>query len=100
MVITIYKLLVNKQPGIKYRYHNLHDGSTGVMKLLSWLNLLWLNFAYYFLFRRFLGKMPEVQTYESKRIPVRESESVLYHRECARKLPLSVDAYVDKLEQT
>ena len=69
MVITIYKLLVNKQPGIKYRYHNLHDGSTGVMKLISWLYLLWLNFAYYFLFMRFLGKMPEVQTYESKRIP-------------------------------
>lgn len=97
MVITIYKLLVNRHSGITYRYHKLHDGSTGVMKLLSWLYLLWLNFAYYVLFMRFLGKMPEVQTYESKRIPVRESESVLYHRECARKFPLSVDAYVEKL---
>ena len=46
---------------------------------------------------RFLGKMPEVQTYESKRIPTKCSESVLHHRECARKFPLSVDAYVEKL---
>lgn len=97
MVITIYKLLVNKQPGIKYRYHNLHDGSTGVMKLLSWLYLLWLNFAYYFLFMRFLGKMPEMQIYESKRIPTKSSESVLHKRECERKFPLSADAYVQKL---
>lgn len=99
MVIAIYKLLVNRQPGIKYRYHHFHDGSIGVMKLLSWLYLLWLNFAYYFLFMRFLGKLPEVQTYETRRIPVRDSESVLYHKECAQKFPLRVDAYVEKLSK-
>lgn len=99
MVITIYKLLVNRQPGIKYRYHKFHDGSTGVMRPLSWLYLLWLNFAYYVLFMRFLGKLPEIQIYETKRLPVRDSESVLYHRESARKFPLSVDAYVEKLSK-
>lgn len=95
----IYSLLVNEQPGIKYRYHRLHDGSTGVTKILSWLYLLWLNFAYYFLFMKFLGKLPEVQTYEVKRIPTKESESVLHHRECERKFPLSVDEYVRKLSE-
>ena len=97
MRMKFYNFFVNKQKGINYRYHKMHDGTTGVMKLLSWLYLLWLNFAYYILFMRFLGKMPEVQTYESKRIPTKCSESVLHHRECARKFPLSVDAYVEKL---
>ena len=95
----IYSLLVNEQPGIKYRYHRLHDGSTGIVKIFSWLYLLWLNFAFYFLFMRFLGKLPEVQAYEVKRIPTKESESVLHHRECARKFPLSVDEYVRKLSE-
>ena len=97
MRMKFYNFFVNKQKGINYRYHKMHDGTTGVMKLLSWLYLLWLNFAYYILFMRFLGKMPEAQIYKSKRIPTKCSESVLHHRECARKFPLSVDAYVEKL---
>ena len=40
MKSSIYNFLVNNHSGIKYRYHKLHDGSTGVMKLLSWLYLL------------------------------------------------------------
>lgn len=69
------------------------------MRPLSWLYLLWLNFAYYVLFMRFLGKLPEVQIYETKRVPVRDSESVLCHRECAQRFPLSVDAYVERLSK-
>lgn len=99
MRTRIYNTLVNKHLGITYRYHKSHDGSTGVMKLFSWLYLLWLNFAYYFLFMRFLGKLPEVQPYESKRLPTKHSESQLYHRDCARKFPLSIEAYVEKLSK-
>lgn len=65
------------------------------MKLLSWLYLLWLNFAYYILFCRFLKNRPQTDFYEEKRIPTKRSESqehILTHPD------LSVPAYVQKLK--
>ncbi len=73
--IAIYNALVNKKPGIAYRYHKIHDGSSGILKLISWLYLLWLNFAYYVLFCRFLGERPEMEYFEQKKPPVNMSES-------------------------
>ena len=56
----LYHFFVNKQPGIARRYHKMHDGSTGIRKIFSWIYLLWLNFAFYVLFCRFLGRVPDV----------------------------------------
>ena len=77
MKLKLYNFLVNRQPGIHIRYHRFHDGVGGCRKMLSWLYLLWLNFCYYILCCRFLGRAPRAEIYEQKRLPLRESESVL-----------------------
>ena len=88
----LYHFFVNKQPGIARRYHKMHDGSTGIRKIFSWIYLLWLNFAFYVLFCKFLGRVPDVESYERKRLLLTESESKAYSREC-----LSVDDFVEKV---
>lgn len=88
----LYHFFVNKQPGIARRYHKMHEGSTGIRKIFSWIYLLWLNFAFYVLFCRFLGRVPDVEIYERKRLLLTESESKAYSREC-----LSVDDFVEKV---
>lgn len=80
MRLAIYNALVNRKPGIAYRYHKFHDGSTGLKKFVSWLYLIWLNFAYYVLFCHGLGKKPEAAFYETKNIPYNESESALAYK--------------------
>ena len=89
----IYNFLVNKHAGISHRYHKVHDGATGIQKIASWAYLLWMNFAFYLLFCKFLGKVPDMEIYEKKRLPVKESESESYCRQC-----LSVDAFVEKIK--
>ena len=91
----LYHLLVNKHSGISYRYHKIHDGITGIRKVVSWIYLLWLNFAYYVLFCRFLGRRPEAEMYESRRLNIKMSESEAYLKANPK---LSVDTYVDKLK--
>lgn len=76
--IKIYDLMVNRLPGISHRYHKVHDGSAGMKKLLSWAYLLWLNFAYYFLFMHFLGKKRDVAFYEERTLPMDSSESAAH----------------------
>lgn len=71
----IYHFLVNRQPGIQKRYHRMHDNTSGVKKILSWFYLLWLNFAYYILFCRFLGKEEVRIETEEKKLLVTVSES-------------------------
>ena len=76
MRMRIYNFLVNRHSGIAFRYHKFHDKKlSGLGKILSWIYLLWLNFCYYFLFLRYLDRLPELKAYESKRLPIRESES-------------------------
>ncbi len=75
MRLSIYNALVNRKPGIAYRYHKFHDGSFGFKKFVSWLYLLWLNLAYYVFFCHGLGKKPQVEYYETKNIPYTDSES-------------------------
>ena len=94
MKTKLYNYLVNRVPGIAYRYHKSHDGAAGAAKVFSWVYLLWLNFCYHILFCRFLGRRPDVEYYESKRLPTRTSESALYAKENPN---LSVKAFVDKL---
>lgn len=91
---NIYNILVNRQFGISIRYHKLHDGSKGAVKVLSWIYLLWLNFAYYVLQIRFLGHVPEMDAYESKKLNVKLSES---EEHLKKSTGLSVDEYMKKL---
>ena len=73
--MKLYQILVNRREGIAFRYHRYHDGKTGIRRVLSWGNLLWLNAAYYLLFFRFLGRRPLSEIYEQKRLLDRISET-------------------------
>ena len=92
----VYNFLVNKHPGICYRYHKVHDGAAGIQKIISWIYLLWLNLAYYVFFCHFLGKTPEVDFYEKKRLSFKISESEAYQKET---LILSVDEFTEKIKK-
>lgn len=96
MRMQLYDFLVNRQIGIRIRYHRAHDGVTGFKRIASYLYLLWMNFAYYIFFLRFYGDVPETEYYERKRIPSELSESMA-HRSTYPEL--TVDAYVRKLMQ-
>ena len=91
----LYNYLVNTNIGINVRYHRIHDGSSGMAKLYSWIYLLWLNFAYYILHLRFIGKVPEVEAYESKRLNCAKSESEEYKVKMGDEF--TVEQYVSKL---
>lgn len=71
----IYRMLVNRKSGIREKYHRVHDGTTGIRKVVSWGWLLWLNLCYYLFFCRFLGKSGKMEMYEEKRIPLKKSKS-------------------------
>ena len=71
----VYSFLVNRHPGISYRYHKVHDDATGMRRMFSWAYLLWINFAYYVLFCRFLGRIPEMEIYEKRKLMIKTSES-------------------------
>ncbi len=77
MKSKIYGFLVNRQPGIKLRYHRVHDNAHGFRKILSWCYLLWLNVAFYVLRLRFLGETKEAAIYEEKKLECKRSESAL-----------------------
>lgn len=93
---AIYNILVNRHPGISIRYHRLSDGSGGAVKLLSWIYLLWLNFAFYILQFRFLGRVPGMEIYESRRLDCGQSESGAYLQQNPE---LTVENYVEKLSR-
>lgn len=90
----IYHALVNRHPGISYRYHKIHDGTAGMLRIASWAYLLWINFAYYILFCHFLGRVPQMDIYEEKRLNIKESESAAYRRENPE---LGVEEYIQKI---
>lgn len=90
MRIKLYNLFVNKHPGIKARYHKMHDNAFGMRKVISWLYLFWLNFAYYFLFCRFLGKIPEMEMFEEKNLHADKPESSFSPK---------IEEYIEKLSQ-
>lgn len=93
MRMKLYHFLVNRHSGICSRYHRVHDNGNGIRKLLSYFYLLWMNFCYYFLFCRFLGRPEKVSIYEEKNLLPEESES-------GRRLRngFSADEFVKRLE--
>ena len=94
MRLKIYTFLVNKHPGIKKKYHAMHDNSTGIKKIISYFYLLWLNFAYYILFMHFLGKDDKTKIYEYKNIEYKSSEMTHFQK----KYPyVSVEKFVEQL---
>lgn len=76
MRMKIYNALVNKHHGIRIRYHKMHDNTRGAKKVMSWLYLLWLNFAYYILGYKDLANMPEMEMFEVKNLDVNNPESM------------------------
>lgn len=90
----VYNFLVNKQIGISKRYHAMHDGAGKIKCILSWGYLIWLNFAYYVLCMKRVGKLPEASIYEVKNIPTEISESEQFH---AKMPQVSVDKYFEEL---
>ena len=92
----LYNALVNKVPGIAYRYHKHHDGTYGLRKILSWIYLFALNFGYYVLFMRFLGRKPNAEIYENHMLSIGESES---RQDAARNPKRTVDQYTKELSQ-
>lgn len=84
----LYQLLVNRQAGIAQRYHRVHDGRSGIGRLLSYAYLLWLNFAFYVLFCKWLGQ-PRLVSHKGKRLP-EQPESELNRRD-------SADSFAEKL---
>lgn len=92
----IYSFLVNRKEGIKQRYHILHNNSSGITKILSWLYLFWLNFAYYILQFKFIGRVPELSMYEEKKLNCAESESCDFLQQNSS---LGVDEFVRKLSE-
>lgn len=92
----LYNVLVNKVPGIAFRYHKAHDGTHGIATLFSWVYLLLLNIGYHLLFLRFLGKKPAAESYETHRLPIRESESQQVRRKNPKQ---TVEQFVEALSQ-
>ena len=69
MRMRLYNFLVNRQSGIRDRYHQMHDQSEGAKKIISYLYLLYLNICYYFLHQKKLGIKSEEKFYEEKDLP-------------------------------
>ncbi|MBR3245844.1 MAG: hypothetical protein IKF90_24580 [Parasporobacterium sp.] len=91
---NIYYLLVNRQSGIALRYHAYHDGSVGFKRILSYLYLFWLNFAYYVLQIKSLGTVRGREIYENKKLLTSSSESEAWRK---KNPELSVEHYVQLL---
>lgn len=91
----VYSFLVNRHPGISYRYHKIHDDATGMRRMFSWAYLLWINFAYYVLFCRFLGRIPEMEIYEKRKLMIKTSESEGHQKDAGI---LSVEDFVRKIK--
>lgn len=95
MRMQLYDFLVNRHSGIRSRYHRIHDNSGTGMRLVSYAYLFILNFCYYCLFCRFLGKEKTMEIYEEKRLP-KLPESGLYQHS---KKKLTVEGYADRMAQ-
>ncbi|MCR4781357.1 MAG: HAD-IA family hydrolase [Lachnospiraceae bacterium] len=96
MRLGIYNFLVNRHPGIKNKYHAMHDHSTGLMRYVSHLYLLWMNFAYYVLFIHSIGKDDKSHIFEVKNLETKMSESEGYLKSNPK---LSVDYFVSELSK-
>lgn len=92
MKLKIYNFLVNRYPGIRERYHQYRDKTTGAGRYFSWLYLLWLNFCFYVLRIRSLGTVIAASPYEEKKFDVKQSESRQPQQE-----GITVSSFVERL---
>ena len=90
---SIYQFFVNRHIGIAQRYHRVHDRASGAARLLSWVLLLWWNFAYYILFCHFLGEKKCAEIYEEKRLLVETPESAMGEQLLAEQLVEALCCY-------
>ncbi len=75
----IYRIFVNRVPGIRDRYLRFRE--RGGRRCAALWYLFWLNMQYYLLFRRSLAVPARFAAYEEKTLYSRGSESSLSHRE-------------------
>lgn len=94
MKYRIYNFLVNRKPGISKRYHSIHDGAVGKKKFLSYMYLLWMNFAVYVLHITKYETVPGIAFYEEKNPECTMSESEKWAAEVPE---LTVENYVSQL---
>lgn len=88
----IYRILVNRVPGIRERYLEKRNQKKGMGRLGALFTLLWLNVQYYLLFRKSLGQSKQFPVYEEKPLWHKGSESSLSRRE-------SPEAFASRLMQ-
>ena len=87
----IYRVLVNRVPGIRDRY--LHFRQQHGKRWAALLYLLWLNIQYYLFFCRSLGKPQRFPMYEEKNLYSEGSESSLSARESPEAIAAKLAAY-------
>lgn len=87
----IYRILVNRVPGIRDRY--LHFRQQHGERWTALLYLLWLNIQYYLFFCRSLGKPQRFPMYEEKTLYSEGSESSLSARESPEAFAAKLAAY-------
>lgn len=89
LINGLYALLVNRVPGIRYRYQRWRSSRRGIIRFLSWGYLLWLNVCYHILRQRSLGRIPVQDDGRKIKLPSHpESEDgfALAPEELARQL--------------
>lgn len=94
MRMKIYNYLVNRNPGICRRYHQMHDGKSGSAKFFSWIYLFILNIAVGVFHVELLNEPTSSHIYEEKHLLLDKSES-----ECASETHLSVEELVEQLQK-
>ena len=73
----IYQVLVNRIPGIRYRYHQMRERVNGVGRISAWLYLISLNIGWYIFRIRRICEIPQFTYYEEKNLWLKEPESAI-----------------------
>lgn len=89
----IYRILVNRVPGIRDRYLKKRYGKKCLGHLRALLYLAWLNLQYYVLFRRDLAESSLYPFYEEKALYHAGSESSLYRRKSPKQFAAELAAF-------
>lgn len=79
----IYRLLVNRIPGIRSRYIQFRDRGAG--RLAGLFYLLWLYIRYFLLFDKSLRVLEHISYYEDRRLYRKDSESSLSYELCPQE---------------
>ncbi|MBP3506583.1 MAG: HAD-IA family hydrolase [Lachnospiraceae bacterium] len=84
--LKIYQILVNRIPGICYRYHQMREQVTGIGRVKAWLYLLCLNVGWYLFRIKRIHTIPQFPIYEEKRLCLEKPESAISKRESPDEL--------------